>query len=128
MADLLPKAILVLDIVQTVPGNGNTDVSVTRPYKVLDANCLCTASQTGGTTVVTVQRQALGAGSFNALSSAMACATISNIARTTTVTVAERILAATDVIRAAMSGETGGSTATGNTIIRVQPLPISGNG
>lgn len=120
------KAVLLLDITLAAAGNGDSDVTMTRPYSIYDAKVLCTASQSGGTAVLQVSRQALGSGSFNTITNTMACATAGALARTTTVTVAERTLASTDVLRCTISGETGGSTANGRVFIEVIPLAIAG--
>ena len=80
----------------------NEDFTATRAGLVIDA-WLTSVAGAGGDTV-TVQRQALGAGAFNAVSSAMACAdALGTIARTTLAAVAQDAIAATDVVRAAGS-------------------------
>lgn len=118
------RSLLMLDIGLAAAGNGDSDVTMTRPYDIYDTSVLCTASQTGGSAVLQLFRQALGSGGFTAITNTIACATAGLIGRTTTLAIAQRTLAATDVLRATVSGETGGSTANGKVFVLVHPLPI----
>lgn len=122
---LATRAPLLLDITLAAAGNGDSDVTMTRPFGIVDASVLCTASQTGGAAVVQLFRQALGAGGFTAITNTIACATAGLLGRTTTLAVAERVLAATDVLRATMSGEAGGSTANGRVFVSCYPTAIT---
>jgi hypothetical protein len=84
------RANLYLEMKMTVQ---NEDYTITRPFTVADVHLATTTGAMGET--VTVSRQALGAGMFNALSSAMACAdSLGTLARSTLVAVAEAFTAA----------------------------------
>jgi hypothetical protein len=109
------RANLYLEMKMTVQ---NEDYTITRPFTVADVHLATTTGAMGET--VTVSRQALGAGMFNALSSAMACAdSLGTLARSTLVAVAQKTLAITDVIRAA------GSVATTRADVYVLVLPAA---
>lgn len=119
------RPVLFLDTILAQAGNGNTDYTVTRPLVVSDAHTVCTAADSGGNATMTVSRQALGSGGFNALSSAMNCFTLNALTRTTVITVAESVLAATDVLRFAIASA-GGGTANGRVWLTCASMPITG--
>lgn len=119
------KVPLILDVTLDQAGNGNSDNVVTRPFSVIDVHNICTATDSGGNATLTVTRQALGAGGFNALSSAMNCFTLNALTRTTVVTVAERTLSPTDVLRSTIASA-GGGTANGRVFIHVLANAITG--
>lgn len=124
------RAVLALEITPTAVGNGNSDFAVARPFRIYDCGVLCTITDGGGAATAQLLRQALGAGAFNAITNAMACTTASTVARTTTVTVAERDLVATDVLRLALTGGTGNGllgTQSASMVVRVLPQAIAGN-
>lgn len=120
------RALLMLDLVMAAAGNGDSDVTMLRPLAIVEVAVLCTATDSGGNATMQLFRQALGAGGFNAVSSAISCFTLNAIGRTTQVVVAQRTLAATDVLRATIASA-GGGTANGRMFIYVNPLPITGN-
>lgn len=115
------SACLRLVITLAAAGNGDSDVTMTRNLEVADISVLCTATDSGGNATLTLARQALGAGGFNALSSAMACTTVNALARTTVITVAQQTLANTDVLRATIASA-GGGTANGKVYLDIQAL------
>lgn len=82
--------------------NQNEDFVATRAFKVFDVSGVVV---TQAATTTTAQRQALGAGAFNAISSALSDnAAAGTISRTTTLAAAQQTFAATDVLRFAGSG------------------------
>ena len=74
------------------------DYTATAPLVLTDCHTVATATQGAGT--AQLQRQALGSGAFNAMTTAaLAMDTTSNLIRTTTIVAAERTVAPTDVVR-----------------------------
>lgn len=118
---------LLLDTTGAAAGAGGTvtvDYTVLRPFVVTDFTCLCLATVGGST--AQLSRQALGTGAFNTVTNAVAIATISLIARTTTLTVAQYIVAVTDVLRVSFV-DGGGAGALGRGFTYLLPTAISGN-
>lgn len=114
----------VLDISPAAVGTGNSDFVMSRPGDVIDALILPTVSDGGST--AQFSRQALGAGAFNTITNAMACAASGTVARTTTITVAERSFVSTDVIRLILTSG-GAGTVTCKAYLHVLFTAIAGN-
>lgn len=97
------------------------DFIATAPLAMIDAHTLATATQGSGT--AQPQRQALGTGSFNNMTTAaIAMDTTSAITRTTTVVTAQNNVTPTDVVRA--NFVTVG--ANGHLYCHMVMLPITG--
>jgi hypothetical protein len=96
------KPVLLLDASPTAALTASpttVDFTATCPMNLVDCHAIATATQAAGT--AQFQRQALGAGAFNAMTTAaLAMDTVSALIRTTTIVAAERVIAATDVVRA----------------------------
>jgi hypothetical protein len=90
------RAVLLLE------GDGAADPDdyvVTRGLRIYDVQGAVGTPSLGGTTT-TLQRQALGAGAFNAVSSALASDGVAGtVVRTTLLVPAQVVLAPTDVLR-----------------------------
>jgi len=82
--------------------NTQTDYTVSRPFNVVDASAVAIAAQAGGT--LTVARQPAAGGGFNATTSAMTCAVISDLGRTSAVVEAQRSFLANDTLRLTPGG------------------------
>lgn len=117
---------LVLDTTHTAAGAGatvTTDYTALRPFVVTDFTALALATVANST--AQLSRQALGTGSFNTVSNTVAVATISLLGRTTTLTVAQYVVAVTDVLRVSVvDGGAGGALA--RTFSYLLPTAISG--
>lgn len=82
----------------TLSGAGvTTDHTVSREFELLDAHCIASAAVGGGT--MAIQRQPAAGGGFNALSSALVCAVIGDIGRSTTWAQAQMSFARGDTLR-----------------------------
>lgn len=107
-------------VIEMISEAQNEDYTATRPGDVVDVHLTSIAGMMGET--ITLQRQALGAGAFNAITGALACAdALGTLARTALVAVAQDAVVATDVLRAAGSG----ATTRARTIIQFLPSPIT---
>lgn len=122
------RAVLCVEFVQSAAAIAgatvNTDLTATRPFAIYETTVLPLAASAGST--AQISRQALGAGAFNTVTNAMAAAVAGTLARTTTVTVAERTVSVTDVLRmVTVDGGPGGANAVG--YVRILPNAIAGN-
>lgn len=99
----------------------NVDFTATAPLVMVDAHTVATATQGGGT--AQPSRQALGSGGFTAMTSAaIACDTTNALTRTTTVVVAQRTVAVTDVVRGVFTTV----NTNGNLYLTMVMTPITG--
>lgn len=121
-ADLRPILILDSRPSAAITASPTTvDFASTRAMGLIDVHTVATATQGGGT--AQPQRQALGSGAFNAMTTAaLACDTTSALTRTVTIVAAERTVAATDVIRANFVTV----NTNGNLYCHFVMLPITG--
>lgn len=89
---------LVLDYTMTALVTENVDYVALRPFVVIDHHNVCIAADAASTTGP--QRQALGAGAFVAICTAVACAVAGAVTRVTVGFVSTQyVVAATDVVR-----------------------------
>jgi hypothetical protein len=92
------RAVLLLES----EGLANETYTAVRPFRIYDFHGVVS---TQAATTTTLQRQALGAGAFNAVSSALSDnAAAGTVARTTTLVPAEDDVAPTDVLSVTNSG------------------------
>jgi hypothetical protein len=120
----MPTAIrspLVWDTVQAVAGV-DEDYTVTRPFHVAEVVVQPRASPGGAVTTV-LERQALGAGAFNAVTNAMVTDTLDVVARPTSIIVAQSAFDPTDVLRLNV-----GAGVLVNSRLFALPRPIAGAG
>jgi hypothetical protein len=111
------RASLILQITMTAQ---NEDFTAARPFDIIDCWTRTIAGAGGGDTT-TLERQALGVGAFNAVSSTIVTANVANaVVRTVTLVDAQAHVVATDVIRAA-----GSAAATrAEVFVTILPDPI----
>lgn len=96
------RSVLLLDMTPGAAGPGNTDHTITRPFTVCDAWVIGTAVQAGGT--IQASRQALGAGAFNTVTDAIACAAVDAKSAAAVITQAQVNFAVSDVLRCVVAG------------------------
>lgn len=121
------RAFLMVEYSMAAAGVGatvNTDLTSARPFDIVDAHCVPQATA-GVSGTCAFQRQALGAGNFNAITNTMTATTASTVARTTTVTEAERTVSTTDVVRMAVVDGGGGGGARVRGYLHILPNVIS---
>jgi hypothetical protein len=99
-------------------GTGGIDYDLIHPGQIADAHFV---TSVGGAFTVTLQRQAQGAGLFNAVSSALAAASSGDVARTTSIVAAQATCAAGDVLRALVSA--GGGVVRGSLFVTIIQAP-----
>ena len=126
-ANLRPVLILDLRPVAAVAASPESvDFTATCPMVFFDANTVASATQGGGT--AQPQRQALGAGGFNAMTNnAILLDTAGNVLRlgaaaTFAIVVAQRTIAPTDVIRGVFTT----NNANGNLYCHFVLTPVVG--
>lgn len=95
----------------TSAGNGTTSAAVTRGFVLYDATTVCSVADSGAAATAQISRQALGSGSFNAVTSTMACTAANAVARCTTIDVAQSTFVSTDVVRLTLAGGTAAAGA-----------------
>jgi hypothetical protein len=92
------RPVLVLDYTMTALITENVDYIATRPVVIIDSHNVCIAADAGSTSGV--QRQALGAGGFTPVHTAIVCAVAGAVTRVTAGFVSTQyVVAATDVVR-----------------------------
>lgn len=123
----MPVAIrptLTLDYTMTTVGvTENVNYTATRPMAVIDVHNACIVADAASTTGVL--RQALGAGAFTAVCTALVCAVAGVVTRVTVgYDIAQAVLVATDVLRVTFTATN--STLNARCWVTVTPLAIVG--
>lgn len=103
----------------------NVDYAATRPFVVSDVHNVATANA-GVSGTSQILRQALGAGGFNAVSAALAMSASGTLTRAASITAAQMVVAATDVLRCAFVDGGGAGGANGRAFAELLPTPITG--
>lgn len=92
------RPVMALDYTMSALVTENVDYTALRPFVVIDSHNVCIAADAGSSSGV--QRQALGAGAFTAIHTAITCAVAGAVTRVTVGFVATQyVVAATDVVR-----------------------------
>lgn len=115
MANIAPKSVLVLQIT-TPAGNGNTDLTVTRPFVVIGVHALATTG--GGAGTIQVLRAA------NPLTDVMALGAAANVSRCLSLVLAQVNYSIGDVIRVTIGNDVA---ASGIAYVSIIPSAIPGN-
>ena len=117
------RPVLVLDYTMTALVTENVDYTAVRPFVVIDVHNVCIASDAASTTGP--QRQALGAGAFTAICTAVACAVAGAVTRVTAGFVSTQyVVATTDVVRMVFTA--ANSTLNARAWVSITPTAIAG--
>ncbi len=98
----------------------NVDFTATAPMVIIDAHCVATATQGGGT--ATLSRQPAAGGGYATVTAALALAVTSDLTRAAVITVAQRTIAVGDSIRGVFTTV----NANGNLYAHMVMTPIAG--
>jgi hypothetical protein len=103
MATGIQNSIIIeIDVTADATGTNGPTYIVPRTGEIINAWAVATATSGGGT--MTIQRQALGAGSFNAASGAITCAVSNALSFAGSLITAQTSCASTDVLRIVANG------------------------
>lgn len=109
----------------TASASETQDYTVTRACYVMAAQVLATATA-GVSGTARLSRQALGTGSFNVITAALAMTTAATITVGTSLVIAEYVCAATDILRVTFVDGGGAGGANGRMTTTLVSLPITG--
>lgn len=118
------RPVLALDYTMTTAGTTeNVDYTAIRPFVVIDHHNVCITADAASTTGP--QRQALGAGAFTAICTAVACAVAGAVTRVTVGFVSTQyVVAATDVVRMVFTATN--TTLNARAWLKITPTAIAG--
>ena len=117
------RPVLVIDYTMTGTTTQNVDYTATRPFAICDSHNFCLTADATSTT--NLERQALGAGAFTAVHTAIACAVAGAVTRVTAgVANAQYVFAATDVCRCVFTA--ANSTLVGRHFASIAITAVTG--